>query len=447
MRENNRKTGSGRWKPDSSILPDSWDIHRLKYLSDIRPSNVDKKSKDSEQDVELCNYTDVYYEDYITNKLNFMQATAPKEKIDRFLLKKGDIIITKDSESADDIGVAALVSQDFDNVICGYHLFLIRPNEQKVTPEYLYWALKSRYVSFQFQGAATGVTRVGLSTKDASDVWIPVPPLNKQSQIAESIRNNISKVGKLIQKKEQLLNVLDEKSESTIEDQLTSGLNADNDFGTKSWSIKIPDNWNLKRGRGLFYEVDEKSEDGSETLFSLRKDQGLVPHSEVSDKEYDKEDLQGYKKIEKNQLVMNRMRASTGLIGVAPSEGIVSPDYAIFETKENANPRFYQLLFQTELYKTMFMSRSMGLGTGEAGFLRLYSDRFLSLQFPHPPIDKQEQILNRIERNLEQIDNLSEKTNDSIKKLNQRQEAVITGCVTGQIDISDKPNSTQNREI
>lgn len=439
------ETGAGRWRPDASILPDDWELQRLKYLGNLSPSNVDKKSNEEEPTVKLCNYTDVYYHENIDRTIDFMEATTSERKIERFELQKGDILFTKDSESSDDIGVPAFVSEDLDNVICGYHLFIIRPNEEKVDPEYLYWAIKSKYVNFQFEGAATGVTRVGLSLRDASDTWIPVPPRDQQSQMVDYIKSRDSEVEKLIREKKNLINILEEKRESTIEDHLTPGLNAEDDFGTASWSVNLPDEWSLTRGNGLFYEVDKKSEDGEEMLFSLRKDQGLVPHSEVSEKELEPEDLEGYKKVQTGQLVMNRMRAATGLIDVAPSDGIVSPDYAIFETKEKANPHFYQLLFQTELYKTMFRSRSIGLGTGSAGFLRLYSDRFLSLQFPHPPIETQKQIVSEVEEQLHLIDDLSNKTEKSIEQLKERRNAIITCVVTGQIDTTGTKNPVQEQ--
>lgn len=132
------ETEAGRWRPDASILPDDWEVQRLKYLGNLSPSNVDKKSNEEEPTVKLCNYTDVYYHENIDRTIDFMEATTSERKIERFELQKGDILFTKDSESSDDIGVPAFVSEDLNNVICGYHLFIIRSDEEKVDPEYLY---------------------------------------------------------------------------------------------------------------------------------------------------------------------------------------------------------------------------------------------------------------------------------------------------------------------
>ena len=77
----------------------------LSAVSEVRVSNVDKKSAQGQLPVRLCNYTDVYKNDYITNDLEFMRGTASRADIARFGLCVGDAIITKDFETPDDIGI------------------------------------------------------------------------------------------------------------------------------------------------------------------------------------------------------------------------------------------------------------------------------------------------------------------------------------------------------
>ena len=84
-------------------MPRHWNVRRLKHVCQVFPSNVDKKSYDGESPVKLCNYTDVYYNDKIVGGADFMAATATEEQIARFTLQAGDTIITKDSETANDI--------------------------------------------------------------------------------------------------------------------------------------------------------------------------------------------------------------------------------------------------------------------------------------------------------------------------------------------------------
>jgi len=85
--------------------PPAWRIQPLKAVADYRVSNVDKLPSDDEVPVRLCNYTDVYNNEFVTLNLPFMPCTATQDEISKFGLKTGDVVITKDSESWDDIGI------------------------------------------------------------------------------------------------------------------------------------------------------------------------------------------------------------------------------------------------------------------------------------------------------------------------------------------------------
>ena len=112
-----------------SQMPLNWPTSQLRDIADVRVSNVDKKSYAAERPIRLCNYMDVYANDYLTSALlDFMLATASPPEIERFALHAGDVVITKDSETPDDIGVPAVLVEDIDGLVCGYHLALIRPN-------------------------------------------------------------------------------------------------------------------------------------------------------------------------------------------------------------------------------------------------------------------------------------------------------------------------------
>lgn len=108
---------SGEWKD----IP-------LNKMAEVIVSPVDKKTEPNEIPVELCNYTDVYYNHQITRNITFMKATATKSEVAKYTLRQGDVIITKDSETPGDIAIPALVSEDLKGVVCGYHLAIVRPH-------------------------------------------------------------------------------------------------------------------------------------------------------------------------------------------------------------------------------------------------------------------------------------------------------------------------------
>lgn len=202
-------------------IPEHWGVEKIKNLSQVKPSNVDKKTKDNEPPVLLCNYTDVYNNEFITMDLDFMKATATYDQIKKLSLNVGDIIITKDSESADDIAVPAIVTEKLENVVCGYHLAVIRPNEEKIYPKFLFRSFESDKINKQFEHGANGVTRFGLGTYPINNAYVCQPPLSEQKEIANYLDNENSKIYKATNKIMVHTDLLEEYKTSLIHNVVT----------------------------------------------------------------------------------------------------------------------------------------------------------------------------------------------------------------------------------
>lgn len=166
---------------------DKWKSVRLSDVAEIIVSNVDKKSDSDEKPVMLCNYTDVYHNQYITQTMCFMEATASEGEIKKFGLKKGDVLITKDSERADDIAVAACVRDNIEGVLCGYHLAIVRPKKNKVDGVFLNSLFSIDRVRYHFASRANGVTRFGLSIGAIKEAAFSIPSFEEQRKISKII--------------------------------------------------------------------------------------------------------------------------------------------------------------------------------------------------------------------------------------------------------------------
>jgi type I restriction enzyme S subunit len=194
-----------------------WLNKKLKYVAIIKFSNVDKHTIDEEIPVRLCNYVDVYKNDYITSDLEFMNATATETEIEKFTVLKGDVIITKDSEEATDIAVPTFVIEDLENVVCGYHLALIRANEKEILNEYLFRKFQSSDLKAYFAIEATGVTRVGLSMGEITGVKISYPKsLEEQNKIVAHIKTETATIDTAIVKTEREIELIREYKEAMI---------------------------------------------------------------------------------------------------------------------------------------------------------------------------------------------------------------------------------------
>ena len=182
----------------TKTLPDHWDLKRLQIVGQIQLSNVDKHSQENELPVKLCNYTDVYHNEFITPELTLMRATASLPEIIKFHIVEGQILLTKDSETPDDIGNPALVKYSDDYTLCGYHLAQFTPDPAKLEGRYGRYCLASDKLNDQFKVSAKGVTRFAIGKREISDFLFPLPPLEEQREIADFLDRETTKIDQQI---------------------------------------------------------------------------------------------------------------------------------------------------------------------------------------------------------------------------------------------------------
>lgn len=166
------------------LCPDGVEYVKLKEVAIVSGAGVDKKIKADEQPVKLLNYMDVYRDNYIDNSLDFMEVTASESKISQCNVLKGDIFITPSSEVLNDIGNAAVIIEDLENVVYSYHVMRIRLKEQNfITSKYIGYIFESRYVQNQINRYAEGITRYGLTKTKWENIAILLPHLLIQEEI------------------------------------------------------------------------------------------------------------------------------------------------------------------------------------------------------------------------------------------------------------------------
>lgn len=232
-------------------VPEHWEVRRLRNVTEVRFSNVDKHSKEGEKAVRLCNYSDVYHNDRIHSGMNFMRATASDNEVNRFRLVTGDVLITKDSETWDDIGVPACVESTGPDIVCGYHLALLRPLTEMVNGEFLHATLPCQSVATQLHVRANGVTRFGLSQGAIKSIWLQIPPFSEQTAIVLYLDEKTSKIDKAITRTQREIELLREYHQRLISDVVTGKLDVrkaaaklppeEDDCDPADSSDKIPD--------------------------------------------------------------------------------------------------------------------------------------------------------------------------------------------------------------
>jgi type I restriction enzyme S subunit len=417
-------------------LPDRWGSARLFQVAEVWVSNVDKHSVEDEVPVRLCNYVDVYKHETITKTLDFMDATARPGQIERFRIRVGDTIITKDSETADDIGIPAYVEYEADDLICGYHLAIVRPDPERVNPKYLFWALKARPTLGQWSVLASGVTRVGIRSNDLNKVTIPLPSRAEQDAIVEFLDREMAQTDVLVAKQAALIAGLQERRRAMTDLGVWRGLNPDANLKpTRLDTAPVaPEHWLRRRNKNILSERTDLSAAGNQELLTVSHITGVTPRSHKNVTMFEAESTVGYRIVSPGDLVINTMWAWMGALGVSTWEGIVSPAYGVYSLHlgVEADPRYFNYLYRSTPYVTEMTRVSTGIRSNR---LRLYPEVFLRMPVVIPPVEEQRQIADWLDAGVGRIGALVAKAQEHIALATERRSALISDVVTGKIDV------------
>ncbi|NKC13653.1 MAG: hypothetical protein GKR94_16125 [Gammaproteobacteria bacterium] len=429
-------------------LPEHWSSIRLKCICDAYPSNVDKKSREGEAAISLCNYTDVYYNETITDDIQFMQATASTDQIQKFTLRAGDTIITKDSESADDIAIAAYVAESLPDVVCGYHLSMLRPKEG-TSGAYIKRLFDSVYVKSCFAVRANGLTRVGIGQYALDNVELPLPPLSEQQQIATFLDRETAKIDELIAEQQRLIELLKEKRQAVISHAVTKGLNPDAPMKPSDieWLGDVPCHWRVSRLKHVFDEpvkngvspqAPDAGSEGVSTFSIAAVRNGVVDiKSHLKLAAITKDAAEPYW-VRPGDVMMMRgngsqdLVGSVGIIECVPEGGCVYPDILIrLRFSDLMSPEFAVLFLNCPVSRPQI---EMGAKTA-AGIWKVAGGTVAEFAIPIPPFSEQITILKTLNVELSEIDDLRAEAYRFVELLQERRTALISAAVTGQIDV------------
>ena len=434
-------------------IPEHWQVKRLKLLGDIIPSNVDKKTKEGEQKVLLCNYVDVYKNDFITEDIQFMKASASDAQIEKLTLRKHDVIATKDSEDPKDIGVPALVKNNFNNVVCGYHLTLIRSNMNVLNGDYFYWVIRSEGSSQYFYTEARGITRYAIGSSVFKNLNIPIPEsLEEQTQIAKYLNHKTTQLDTLIAKKGQLINLLQEERTAMINQAVTKGLDQNvpmKDSGIE-WLGEVPEHWEVKKLKYLF-----KLGTGLNITKANLKDNGVycVNYGEIHSKygfELDTE-VHQLKYVEKDYLITHQKALlNKGDFVFADTsedvEGAGNFTHLISEQKVFAGyhtivakpyfdiiSRYFAFQFDTLPLRNQIRQTIKGVKV-----FSITQSILKNIDLWLPPINEQKEISDFLTDESNKINCILKSTKEEIDFLKEYKTALISEVVTGKVDVREE---------
>ncbi len=431
-------------------VPEHWEVRRLRSIAEMRVSNVDKHTKEDEQPVRLCNYTDVYRNERINSAMVFKRATATKDEIERFRLKRGDVLITKDSEQWNDIGIPALVDDIDEDIVCGYHLALLRPFAETATSAYLLRALQSTAVAYQFHISANGVTRYGLSHDAVKSVRLLLPPLPEQTAIVRFLDYIDRRIRRVIQARKNRIRLLEEYKQALIQQAVTGKIDvrtgqpypAYKPSGVP-WLGQVPEHWEvvpLKRiahGR-LKYGANAAAEFNNPSWPRYLRITDFRKNGELRDDTFRSlpPDVAKEYLVRPGDILLARSGATVGKsFLVAASTGIACYAGYLIRVRPNlarTRPEFLFAFLQSHAFSE-WRSAAFIVATIE----NISAEKYGDLLLPIPTLEEQECIVEWLKQRFGKIDTAIEAARREIELLREYRTRLIADVVTGKVDVRE----------
>ncbi|MDY7528147.1 MULTISPECIES: restriction endonuclease subunit S [unclassified Cryobacterium] len=426
-------------------LPSHWSKGRLKDIATSTASTVDKKAYSGQSEILLCNYVDVYYQDRISSDLAFTHATASPSEIARFSLRSGDVVITKDSESADDIGIAAFVPVDLPGVVCGYHLAILRA-KSNADGYFLKWLFDSTYVNSVLETRANGLTRVGLGQSALASLPVPIPPVREQREIAAYLDRETGQIDALIAKQEQLVEMLTERRQAVIAHAVTRGINSKvelRDSGVE-WLGVVPIEWSVSKLKHVIADRESGTSVNATDTPAVLGEIAVLKTGSASRGVFDSS---------QNKVVLEEdlprvscpVRLGKVLINRANSPELVGAAALVREAHDNlylsdklwqigfrCDPIFVYWWFQTRTYKDQVGAQRVG---SSSSMQNLSYEDFREIRLAMPSRQEQEAIGAFLDSETAKIADLVSKAHQVVGALRERRQAIISAAVTGKIDV------------
>jgi len=201
------------------------------------------------------------------------------------------------------------------------------------------------------------------------------------------------------------------------------------------WVDILPVDWSEGRVKDLFMLVTEAAPPNNDhQLLSLFAGIGVRPREEMEQRGNKAVTTDAYWLVKKGDIVVNKLLAWMGAIGLSAYDGVTSPAYDVLRKKSRKiDERYFEYMFRTEKSQRIFKRHSRGIMEVR---LRLYFDKFGALTVPVPPFPEQQAIADYLDAKTAQIDRKIDLLTQKAAKYRQLKQALINTAVTRGLDKS-----------
>jgi type I restriction enzyme S subunit len=413
-------------------VPEGWNVNRMKYLCNINPTKSEISHLSDDLEVSFLPMEKINEDHTLTLDKNQKLSEVWNGYT---YFRDNDIILAKITPCFEN-GKCCLCSGLTNKIGFGTtELHVLRP-KSKILSRFCFYLLQShsfRGIGKELMFGTAGQKR--LPEDFIADYKQGIPSLPEQTAIAAFLDRETTRIDALIEKKERLIALLEEKRAGLISHAVTKGLDPSvpmKDSGME-WVGNIPSHWRVLKTKYLFKLIaDYAPENNGYELLSIYTDIGVRPRKELEQRGNKATTTDGYLIVKKGDIIVNKLLAWMGAIGYSKYDGVTSPAYDILRKQKLLNSKFYHYLFRCGIYQPEFQRRSRGIMEMR---WRLYFDQFGQIPLPYPPEKEQNDIVDFLENETVRINALIGMIEDSIKKIIEYRSTLISTAVTGKIDL------------
>ncbi len=327
-----------------------------------------------------------------------------------------------------------------------YRVFAVRDKNIFYSRYYLY-LLQDGYKQRRFFHLGQGSAHLGrwrLPTEAFNEIVYPCPSLKEQNQIASFLDHETTKIDNLIEKQQQLIELLKEKRQAVISYAVTKGLNPDvpmKDSGVE-WLGEVPEHWIVSGFKKYLSSIVDyrgktpnKTDDGILLVTARNIKKGVLDYT-LSQEFIAPSD---YKEVMSRGLpdigdVLFTTEAPLGEVANVDRVDIALAQRIIkFKGMTSRLDNYY---FKYFIMSSAFQ-QSLNLYSSGSTAQGIKAERFVYLRKLLPPINEQMEIVGFLDKEITKIDISVEQQFVMLSLLQERRTALISAAVTGKIDVRD----------
>ena len=407
-------------------IPSSWDVIKGKYAFTNKKSVVGAKVDDYDRLALTLNGV-------IKRSKDDNEGLQP-DKFDTYQILKKDELVFKLIDLKN-ISTSRVGLSPYIGIVSPAYIIL--KSKKEIYPAFAEKYYLIMWMNQVFNNLGDAGVRSSLNSTELLEIQLPIPPYIEQQRIANFLDIQCNKIDAIMADVQSQIETLEDYKKSVISEAVTKGLNPNVEMkdSKMGWIVNIPSHWQTKKIKFNF-ERYELRNPGEQQILSVYREYGVIPKDSRDDNHnVTSEDTSKYKYVKPGYLVINKMKAWQGSMGVSDFEGVVSPAYFVYKFSSNIFEKKYVHYLLRGCYKDEFRRISGGIREGQWD---LNPERFENTLILIPPKDEQDLIAEYIDRKCAEIDSVISDKKEQLETLEEYKKSLIYEYVTGKKEVPNE---------